>query len=244
MVKCFSFCLYGDKPKYTIGMCRNVQLINQFYPDWRIYIALGTGVPADIEKVLAEQPNVVLYKTGKEGGVNMHIRFFVIDHPDVELMVVRDADSRIHARDRWCINRWLALGPGQAGHGAMITRDHINHNNNILGGLWGIRKGVLPPMAYLYKDIIKELMSPEYKFEYGDDQNILSDGIYPLLVQSAVVFTDLAERVYEGEYTEKIGEPIVGENFCGQVVDFDESGVEKNMVKYVYMINGEACVRE
>jgi hypothetical protein len=236
MVNCFSFCLYGSQPKYTIGMCRNVQLINNYYPDWRIYIALGLGVPEDIIDVLGKQPNVVLYRTNKEGGINMHIRFFIIDNPDVELMVVRDADSRIHARDRWCINRWLALADREA----MITRDHINHNNNILGGLWGIRKGALPPMRYLYKDIITDLMSPEYKFEYGDDQNILSEGVYPLLVKKAVIFTDLEERVYEGEYTEKIGEPLVGENFCGQIVDFDENGTEKNVVKYIYMINGEA----
>lgn len=223
-------------------MCRNVQLINQFYPDWRIYIALGEGVPDDIIAALQSQKNVVLYKTNKEGGVNMHIRFFVFDGADIDVMVVRDADSRIHARDRWCINRWL-----QNGRGAMITRDHMNHNNNILGGLWGIRKGVFPEgmtMRYLYKDIITKLMSPEYNFVYGDDQNILSDGIYPLIVEKAVVFTDLAERVYEGEYTEKISEPIVGENFCGQIVEFDENGQEKNIVKYIYIINGQACVRD
>ena len=152
-------------------MCRNVQLINHFYPDWKIYIALGAGVPDDIVKVLGEQPNVVLKHTGREGGVNMHFRFFVIDEPDVEIIIVRDADSRIHARDRWCINRWLA-----SNHGAMITRDHAFHNNNILGGLWGVRKGCLPgDMKELYGDYYKKIMDPSYDFTYGNDQNYLSD---------------------------------------------------------------------
>ena len=223
-------------------MCRNVQLINHYFPDWRIYIALGLGVPDDIIAALETQKNVVLQKTGKSGGVNMFYRFFVFDDPDVDVMVVRDADSRIHARDRWCIRRWL-----ESGRLAHFIRDHICHNTNILGGLWGIRKGVFPEditMRYLYKDIIADIMSPEYKFEYGDDQNSLSFKIYPLLVEKAVVFTDLAERVYEGEYTEKIGEPIIGENFCGQIVEFDENGIEKNIVQYIYVINGKAYVRD
>lgn len=231
MVNCFSFCLYGDKPKYTIGMCRNVQIINEFYPDWRIYIALGEGVPEDIVNVLGGQRNVVLRKTGKEGGINMHLRFFFFDEPDVEVMVVRDADSRIHARDRWCINRWL-----QGDWLTMITRDHINHNNNILGGLWGIRKGCFQEgitMKYLYKNLIKIIMSQEYTFEYGDDQITLSDGIYPLLVKKAIIFTDIPARVYEDEYTEKIGEPMVGDNFCGQVVDFNKEGQEYISIRYM-----------
>ena len=223
-------------------MCRNVQLINHYFPDWRIYITLGLGVPEDIIEALGSQRNIVFRKTGKEGGINMHLRFFAFDEADVDVMVVRDADSRVHARDRWCIERWLS-----SDRRAMITRDHMNHNNNILGGLWGIRKGCFEEgitIAYLYRNVMKILMSADYTFEYGDDQNILSEGMYPLLVEKAVIFTDIPERVYEGEYTEKIGVPVVSENFCGQVVEFNEEGKEVNTVKYIYMINGQAheCV--
>ncbi len=230
MVNCFSFCLYGDRPKYTIGMCRNVQLINQFYPDWRIYIAIGLGVPDDIIDVLGAQPNVVLYKTGMGGGVNMFYRFFVLDNDDVDVMVVRDADSRIHARDRWCINRWLALA--HEGRGAMATRDHVCHNTPILGGLWGIRKGVLPGKV---RDFFPSLEADGYEFKYEDDQIALSERVYPLLVKAGqlVVFTDIPQRVFQGEYSEKIGEPLAGHNFCGQVVDFNDAGQEFISMPYL-----------
>ena len=181
-------------------------------------------MPEDIIAALQTQKNVVLQKTGRGGGVNMFYRFFVFDDADVDTMVVRDADSRVHARDRWCIGRWL-----ESGRLAHFTRDNICHNTPILGGLWGIRKADSFASGGLKDIIVKAVpavMNDDYEFKYEDDQIALSKYIYPLLISSAVVFTDIPSRVYKDEYSEKIKEPLQGHNFCGQVVDFNEQGQE------------------
>lgn len=217
-------------------MCRNVQLINQFYPDWKIYIMCGKGVPEDIMKVLSEQKNVIIKQTGREGGVNMHFRFFILDLPEVDIMIVRDADSRIHARDRWCIDRWLASSKG-----AMLTRDHKFHTNKIMGGLWGVRKGCLPDkIKDIYGEFLPIVLNPSYEFEYGNDQDLISENLYPLLVKDAIVFTDIDKLVYEGEYHEKIEFPMVGDNFCGQVADFNDKGEEIITIPYFHNVDSDS----
>ena len=37
MKKVISFSLYGNDPKYTIGMIKNVNISKELYPDWICY---------------------------------------------------------------------------------------------------------------------------------------------------------------------------------------------------------------
>ena len=45
MAKIFSFCLYGNQKKYCQGLLENIKLINEYYPDFEIWIACGDDVP-------------------------------------------------------------------------------------------------------------------------------------------------------------------------------------------------------
>lgn len=49
----------------------------------------------------------------------MMYRFLTLDEDDVELMMVRDADSRIHVRDRYTIHEFV-----KSDHKAHAIRDH------------------------------------------------------------------------------------------------------------------------
>ena len=38
MKKVISFSVYGENPKYTLGLIRNLELIEKIYPEWITYV--------------------------------------------------------------------------------------------------------------------------------------------------------------------------------------------------------------
>jgi hypothetical protein len=137
MVNVFSFCLYGSvNPLYYTGLLENIYLIGRFFPEWKVYVYLGSDVTTDMRELLVSVPFVVVRDTHITNAENMIHRFFAIDEEEVELMIVRDADSRIHWKDRWAIQQFV-LQPNYTGH---IVRDNNQHRVAMMGGLWGIRK--------------------------------------------------------------------------------------------------------
>jgi hypothetical protein len=45
--KVFSFCLYGTARKYSQGMIRNLELIQQRFPEWEVWIYVASDVPSE-----------------------------------------------------------------------------------------------------------------------------------------------------------------------------------------------------
>jgi hypothetical protein len=84
-----------------------------------VFVWLGADVPAHFIQKLLQFPPVVLRHTAKTGPVLMMYRFLSLDEDGVELMMVRDADSRIHTRDRWTIREFE-----KSHHKAHVIRDH------------------------------------------------------------------------------------------------------------------------
>jgi hypothetical protein len=91
MVQVFSFCLYNPpNPLYYIGLFENVAMIQKYFPTFLVYIYIGNDVPSDTCDELRKYPNVRLHFTGETGATNMIHRFFAIDDPDVDVMIVVD----------------------------------------------------------------------------------------------------------------------------------------------------------
>jgi hypothetical protein len=87
-------------------------------------------VDPEFLKQLTDYSNVVIRPTGKLGSINMFERFFAIDEPEVEIMMVRDADSHIHWKDRWAINQFLS----NTQYNSHIIRDNKEHTSKMMGG--------------------------------------------------------------------------------------------------------------
>lgn len=138
MVNVFSFCLYGPpNPRYyPIPMTQNIELVQRHFPNWKVYLYVSPDVDSEFLEQISQYSNVVLKPTGKMGTINRLERLFAIDEPEVEVMFVRDADSRIHWKDRWAINDFMSK-PRFLAH---IIRDNREHDATILAGLWGMRK--------------------------------------------------------------------------------------------------------
>lgn len=190
-MRAFSFCLYGPQTtKYHGGMLENLKIIQQHFPDWAVYIYLGADVTSLFVAKLLRYPQVRLRHIGASGSILMMYRFLAIDEPDVELMVVRDADSRVHMRDRWAIGEFIASDKR-----AHAIRDHPYHTTTLLGGLWGLKRGLVSSMA---EHVSPHLNKP---WSHGKDQLFLTDHVYPLVKTELLVHTSQPHLRYSDDET-------------------------------------------
>jgi hypothetical protein len=186
----FSFCLYNPfNPFYYVGLLENIALIHKEFHGWGIYVYIGNDVPTWFQEKLVSLGCRLRY-TGVVGALNMVHRFFAIDEPDVELMMVRDADSRVHWKDAWAIRQFILTDKK-----LHIIRDNKLHTVPMLGGLWGMRK---PEVS------IRDLYAAHptgLQVNLGHDQNFLANAIYPLyyktsaLIHSSISWTFVPEEV-------------------------------------------------
>ncbi len=210
MVNAFSFCLYGpENPKYYTGLLENIFLAGKYFPDWKVYVYYGPDVSDSMVAHLRACTSVELRETNVTGPINMIHRFYAIDEPQVDLMMLRDADSRIHWKDRWAIRDFVR----QPQFVAHTIRDNIEHTADMMGGLWGIRKSA---GLNLHTEYASYKEDAEKGHRNGHDQNFLSDVLYPKLVGRMLVHYSNNRR--------KLGENAVefpfewsNDTYCGRI---------------------------
>jgi hypothetical protein len=199
-------------------MIINAKNISQRFPFFRTQIYIADDVPQDIRQTLQNIPSVrLVHVIRKDGIANMFDRFKAIDEPECSLMLVRDADSRIHDRDAACIEDFLTSDKD-----LHIIRDYPFHGTPILGGLWGIRKSALTnPISTM----IDKWIGENTDFPKGIDQTFLAEVIYPLFISTALIH-DRAGFYESSECHTPFRKPLVDRLFCGQVHCFNENGEE------------------
>lgn len=204
-MKVFSFCLYGTASHYYTGLLENIRIIQEYYPDFSIHIYLG-----ECDPLWTLPETVTVIRTGKEGAINMLFRYVPLRFADIGF--VRDADSRITKRDRWCIDKFL-----ESNYSYHCIRDHVWHKSKIMGGLFGWKEQTL------------------FDFDetnpagYGYDESVLSDILYPRIRERMMIHTNMYGLV--GEHTERIGIPQE------DTYDFVGNVYETNVPKFEYSLN-------
>lgn len=190
--------LYGDDPRYTIGAIRNAQLLPVVFPGWRlrVYVHRSTShsetssslslLLSNFGSTLAAVPQLVLDRLTDLGAELVYVdatdsssiayqlapmlwRFLVIDDPNVDVFLSRDADSRLSERDAVAVSDWMArwqsssstdsgqvpAAERQHGRGASspmfhCIRDHPSHGEYpVNGGMWGARRRELASLLGL-----------------------------------------------------------------------------------------------
>lgn len=209
MVNVFSFCLYGpENPLYYRGMLENIALIGMFYPTWKVYVYIAPDVADGMRRHLEACSSVVLRDTGVTGPKNMIHRFFAIDEPGVDLMMVRDADSRVHWKDRWAINQFLA-SPDFTAH---AIRDSRAHGIELCGGLWGVRKSAVLSIRALYT----EFCSMSVVSKAAHDQDFLIYMVYPRIASRLLIHYSFDELLGPRERGVKFPFTWSQDLFCGR----------------------------
>ena len=205
----FSFCLYNPPNScYYAGLLENIDLIHTHFPGWIIYVYLGNDVPAEFRASL-DSLGCRLRDTGEIGHFNMVHRFFAIDEPDIELMMVRDADSRIHWKDRWAIREFAS----QTQFTAHTIRDNIEHTAVMMGGLWGLRKSSGLDIHAEYASYTEDITLGH---RHAHDQNFLHDVVYPKVLSRILVHYSNGRRLPDETAVEF---PFEWSNdvYCGRV---------------------------
>jgi GR25 family glycosyltransferase involved in LPS biosynthesis len=195
-MKVFSFCIYGTQRNYYDGLLENIQIIREYFPDFEIIIYKGTCDP----EWKFEGENIKIIETFKEGLVNTLYRFLPLSEADIGF--VRDSDSRITERDRWCIQKFL-----DSNKSYHIIRDHYWHKSLIMGGMFGWKK----PCS-------KQIEIPDSnELVYGFEEIYLSETIYPVIKSDALIHTN--NHAFVGEHVELISIPQKDQwDFIGNVI--------------------------
>lgn len=205
-MKVFSFCLYNEpNPLYYDGLLENITMIYRHFPDWGVFVYIGEGVPEEFVARLTIV-GVQVRHTGCSGPLNMIYRFLAIEEPGVEMMMVRDADSRIHWKDRWAIREFV-----QSPYLAHSIRDCLVHCIPMLGGTWGIKREANVPIGMCFD---------HYKTNQvdiiGKDQTFLNLYVWPRVRHSLLVHTSIDYRA-EGDVIAPFPFPWTNDVYCGRI---------------------------
>lgn len=207
MKKIISFSLWGDNPKYTIGAIKNAELTPIIFPDWISRFYCGLSVPYNIIDTLQSLPQteiIIMDVNGDWSG--MFWRFYACE--DSDIMISRDTDSRLSIREKLAVDEWL-----NSNKDFHIMRDHPYHNVEILGGMWGVRNGLLKNI----KTLINEYTKGDF---WQVDQNFLKEKIYPLVINNSFIHDSYFNYNINSK---KFPSERINKEFIGDVFDeFDK----------------------
>jgi len=192
MKKIISFSLYtGINRQYEVynyGVICNIELAKILYPNWVCRIYCGESVPKYIIDKIIKYDNVELIqmKENEEFSYRMW-RFLPIDEEDVEVMICRDADSRLSNREKQLVDIFL-----ESDFLVHSIRDNINHHD-FMAGMWGMKKNDRINMTKLCKDF-KNKIGPHTDMGYNSDQEFLRTIIKPIYNDTTLTHCSYYEK--------------------------------------------------
>jgi hypothetical protein len=208
----FGFCIYGTDLKYYIGLQKNLDIIASLnFGPIKVTISYTVNTVVEYIDKFKQYPFVemVFHSDTK---YQMIGRIFAIDNMnDDDIFFSRDADSRITARDIWCITQFI-----NSNKSLHVIRDHFYHRKRIMGGMFGIRKkNVSFKIKHLWDSVVRS------DDNYGADENFLETNVYPLLAHDCLVHSNIVGYAGEEVY------PILCEqdddtDFVGNVYSADD----------------------
>jgi hypothetical protein len=156
------------------------------------------------------------------------------------VFISRDTDSCINDRDRWCINDFL--NEEYEKYYFQVIRDHYWHKSKLLAGLTCFvddGSDRFNDMRNEFKknfDIIEMTIDGGGGYNYGCDEEILNNKIYPIIKDNLIVYTNIC--AYAGENVRNINYENDNYNFVGNVIEY-EYALEGREVKkrYVFKYN-------
>jgi tetratricopeptide (TPR) repeat protein len=190
-----SFSLWGNAPFYSYGAMINLVLSRTVYPGWTCRFYVDATVPPACVAFLRENGGDVRNIEDEYPGVGLFQRFLVMNDRSVGRFLVRDCDARLSMAEADLVQQWI-----KSGYPFHAVRDHVMHNELMIGCTWAGRTdcGI---------DIV-ELMRRYFKFgptaKYGHDQRMLGLMLWPLIRNRCLVH----DRHYRlpGVHTIPLGE--------------------------------------
>lgn len=180
-----SFSVWGNDPFYVKGIKENIELAEEYYPGWKCKIYYDNSF--DLSQIPIEVQNKAIFEyipvsRGEWDG--LFWRFYPASDPDVDILIVRDLDSRLNSREAAAVKEWL-----ESPYDFHAMRDHLEHNVPIMGGMWGCRNGIVKDMMQLIG------MWKNFNTK-GTDQNFLAHLVWPFVRNNCIVHDRYSEGIF------------------------------------------------
>lgn len=214
-----SFCLWGNESRYIVGLKENLKLVEKYYPDFTVYVYVGQEY-----EFLKHEKCKVIVKNGdvvNESKKCMLWRLEPIMDETVDVFISRDVDTRIQLREVMAVREWL----NDESKVLHIMRDHPQHYNKILGGMYGVRTKKFRGFNWL------EMIETYYRVHGSleNDQHFLEKFLYNMTSKEEKMIHDEIKR-YEGEYCKKFKIRYNQNRFVGCYVYEDERNDEETEI--------------
>jgi tetratricopeptide (TPR) repeat protein len=167
-----SFSLWGDAPFYAYGAMINLVLSRTIYPGWRCRFYIDSAVPPACAAFLRDNGADVRNIEDEYPGVGLFQRFLVMNDPSVGRFLVRDCDARLSAAEAGLVRQWI--DSGQPFH---VVRDHVLHNELMIGCLWAGRTDCAIDIV----ELMRRYFTHGPTAKYGHDQRMLGLMLWPLI---------------------------------------------------------------
>ena len=175
-IVCFS--LWGNDDKYTHTAVLNAKLVPAVYPGWKARFYVEASVPSEIIEALRNYgAQVIMMEEDSRTFLKLFWRFLAASDVNVDYFICRDCDSIVNYREKAAVDEWLLSG--KPFH---IMRDHPEHAELIMAGMWGGVGGLLPNLA---DQAVQYYETHETKWRWVD-QDFLRDCVWPLIKNSSL----------------------------------------------------------
>lgn len=178
-----AFTLFGDSPRYCESAVANVHVAKELFPHWRCRIYLDGSVPLSVHQRLQEAGAQIIDMSGaaQDGIHPLMWRFLVVDDPEVDRYLIRDADSLLSEREQAAVAQWVA-----SDYWFHHMRDYFTHTELILAGLWGGCRGGLMTL----KPLMQAWLARQTDVTRFADQIFLREIVWPTLHRSVMSHDD------------------------------------------------------
>ena len=112
----------------------NLVLSRTIYPGWTCRFYVDATVPRACVDFLADNGGDVRRMEDEYPGVGLFQRFLVMNDQSVGRFLVRDCDARLSAEEAELVRQWI-----DSGYPFHVVRDHVLHNELMIGCLWAGR---------------------------------------------------------------------------------------------------------
>jgi hypothetical protein len=226
MRKVISFGLYGNKDIYNIGAIENAKLVKQIYGDeWEGWFYICEKVDIKVIDEIRKYAKVIIIKKDFWIKSGTFWRMLPIEEEDVEIMMVRDVDSRLSIKEKILVDEWLKTDKK-----VHIIRDHPIHNFRFMACSFNIRKNEIQ-----ISDLLKR--NQVYNGErYLLDQLFLQDIYYPLIKNDVLIHDSYHKYNDENIVSFPRTSNFIGERVMPNGITEKEELWKKMKGRYIYMI--------
>jgi len=166
------FSLWGNNPCHVYGAMINFVLSRSIYPGWSCRYYVDRAVPKGCIAFLKDNGAEIRAIEDEYPAVGLFQRFLVMNDRSIGRFLVRDCDARLTAGEASLVKAWT-----DSGEPFHAIRDHVLHNELMVGGLWGGRTDCRIDIV----DLMRRYFTFGPTAKYGHDQRMLGLMLWPLI---------------------------------------------------------------